>query len=69
MKNDTYSVQMVIDPYTFNMMLTEDDIKKHIKEKLAFELSKRILESNRTSFTYSNHHNADKITVKASIKL
>ena len=67
--SEKFQVSMVIDPFVFEQMMTEDDYKVHIKEKLAYALAMKLIESNRTSFTYSNNHNDNKITVKGTITL
>jgi hypothetical protein len=67
---ETFHVEMAISPLEFNTMMTEDHVKKYIKEKMAYELAMKILESNRATFTYiNNHHTTDMITVRGRITL
>jgi hypothetical protein len=67
--SEKFQVTMILDPFVFERMMTEDDYKKHIKQQLAYELAMKLIESNRTSFTYSNNYNDNKITVKGTITL
>ena len=66
---ERYQFQMTINPLQFDMMMTEDILKKHFKERLAFDLAKKLIESNRTTFTYNNDNKNDSIILKASIDL
>ena len=67
--SEKFQVSMVLDPFVFEQMMTEEVFKSGIKQKLAYELAMKLIESNRTSFTYSNNHNDNKITVKGTITL
>jgi hypothetical protein len=54
----------------FDNMMANDDIKKYVKEKMAYQLAMKILETNRATFTYiNNHHVTDMVTVRAKITL
>jgi hypothetical protein len=64
-----YRSEMTINPLQFDTMMTEDRIKDHFKERLAYELARQLIESNRTKFTYIREPNTDSITLKAEIKL
>lgn len=59
----------VIDPMVFQSMMREEDIKNHFKEKMAYELAKTLVRTNRAKFTYSKDNFKDQYTLKAEIKL
>lgn len=64
-----YQFQMTINPLQFDTMMTEDRVKDYFKERLAFDLAKKLIESNRTTFTYNKDSMNDSIILKASIDL
>ena len=51
-------------------MMVSDDMKKYVKEKMAYQLAMKIIETNRATFTYiNNHHTTDMITVRGKVTL
>ena len=58
--------QIVISPEQLNHMLTEDMVKNRIKEQLAYELAKKIVESKRTTFTYHKNPLDYTVTVRGT---
>ena len=66
---ETIQCQMVISPEQLNHMLTEDMIRNRIKEQLAFELAKKIVESERTTFTYHKNPSDYTVTVKGMTRI
>jgi hypothetical protein len=60
---------MVIDPMSFQNMMTDDDYKNHIKKQLAYALAERIMETNRASFTYVKNPLNYTTTVIGRVKL
>lgn len=67
--SEVFFYKKLINPMVFNSMMQEDDIKKHFKEQLAYELAKQLISSKRTTFTYSREHFGDQYILKAEIKL
>lgn len=65
----SFFYKKIIDSMAFNSMMQEEDIMKHFKEELAYELAKQLIASNRTTFTYSRDHFGDQYILKAEIKL
>ena len=61
--------QMVISPEHLNHMLTEDMVKNRIKEQLAYELAKKIVESKRTTFTYNKNPLDYTVTVRGIVRI
>ena len=59
---------MVISPEQLNHMLTEDMVKNRIKEQLAYELAKKIVESKRTTFTYNKNPLDYTVTVRGIVR-
>ena len=57
---------MVISPEQLNRMLTEDMIRNRIKEQLAYEIAKKIVESKRTTFTYTKNPSDYTVTVRGT---
>ena len=60
---------MVISPEHLNHMLTEDMVKNRIKEQLAYELAKKIVESKRTTFTYIKNPLDYTVTVRGIVRI
>ena len=66
---EIFQCQMVISPDQLNHMLTEDMVKNRIKEQLAYELAKKIVESKRTTFTYNKNPLDYTVTVKGMTRI
>ena len=66
---ETFHFEYCISPMEFDNMMANDDIKKYVKEKMAYQLAMKILETNRVTFTYQNPHHTDMITVRGKITL
>ena len=67
--SEVYHVRLTIDPMQFDTMMREDDVKKYFKERLAQELAHKLIETNRTKFSYTRDTTQDFITLKAEIRL
>ena len=67
---ETFHFEYCISPMEFDNMMVSDDMKKYVKEKMAYQLAMKILETNRATFTYiNNHHTTDMITVRGKVTL
>jgi hypothetical protein len=66
---DKLQVQMTISPEHFQSMLSEDAVRAHIKEKLAYELAKEIMRTNRVTFTYMRNPVDFMMVVKGTVRL
>lgn len=64
-----FQVQIVMGQEQLHYMLTEEDYKSLIKEKLAHELAKEILKTNRATFTYMKNPTDYTTIVKGTITL
>jgi hypothetical protein len=67
--SEVFQAQMVIDPMSFQTMMTEEDYKNHIKKQLTYALAEKIMETNRASFTYIKNPNDYTTTVIGRVKL
>jgi hypothetical protein len=65
----TFQVEMMIDPVLFEKIMSDEKYKEHIKDRLAIDLAKHLLESARTTFTYSEDIDSDNYYVRAKIIL
>ena len=63
----TFHVEMMIDPVLFEKIMSDEKYKEHIKDRLAIDLAKHLLESARTTFTYSEDIDSDNYYVRAKI--
>ena len=66
---ETFHFEYCVSPMEFENMMVSDDMKRYVKEKMAYQLAMKILETNRATFTYINHHNDDMITVRSKVIL
>jgi len=64
-----FQVQIVMGQEQLHYMLTEEEYKSLIKEKLAHELAKEILKTNRATFTYMKNPTDYTTIVKATVIL
>ena len=68
-ENQIFHSQMVINTLQLQSIVTEDAVKKHFKEKLAYELALKIIETDRAKFTYNKDPLRDTVILKATVKL
>jgi hypothetical protein len=66
---DVFYYKMTIDTTMFNHMMREEDVKDHYKNRLAFELAKQLVETNRTKFSYTKDTIKDEYTIKGEVRL
>ena len=67
--SDVFHYKMQINPMMFNQMMREEDVKDHYKNRLAFELAKQLVETNRTKFSYTKDTIKDEYTIKGEVRL
>ena len=69
MPPEVFQTELVINPLQFDTMMREDDVKKYFKERLAYELAYKIIETNRAEFTYTKMYNDDTILLRGKVRL
>ena len=67
--SDVFYYRMEINPMMFQQMMREEDVKDHYKNRLAFELAKQLVETNRTKFSYTKDTIKDVYTIKGEVRL
>jgi len=67
--SEVFHVKLAISPIQFESMMREDDVKKYFKERLAVELAHKLIETNRTQYTYTRDTIQDFITLNARVEL
>ena len=67
--SDVFYFKMNINPMMFNQMMREEEVKDHYKNRLAFELAKQLVETNRTKFSYTKDTIKDEYTLKGEVTL
>ena len=67
--SDVFYFKMNINPMMFNQMMREEEVKDHYKNRLAFELAKQLVETNRTKFSYTKDTIKDEYTLKGEVRL
>jgi len=67
--SEVYHFKLTISPIQFESMMREDDVKKYFKERLAVELAHKLIETNRTQYTYTRDTIQDYITLNAMVEL
>ena len=67
--SDVFHYKMQINPMMFNQMMREEDVKDHYKNRLAFELAKQLVETNRTKFSYTKDTIKDVYTITGEVRL
>ena len=67
--SDVFYYKMTINPMMFDHMMREEDVKDHYKNRLAFELAKQLVETNRTKFSYTKDTIKDEYTLKGEVTL
>ena len=66
---EVFQTELFINPLQFDTMMREDDVKKYFKERLAYSLAQKILETHRAEFTYTKRYETDMILLKAKVRL
>jgi len=67
--SEVFYTEIMVDILQFETMMREDDVKKYFKERLAVELAHKLIESNRTQYTYTKLHDRDMIRLRARVEL
>ena len=67
--SDVFYHKMEINPMMFDHMMREEEVKDHYKNRLAFELAKQLVETNRTKFSYTKDTIKDEYTLKGEVRL
>ena len=67
--SNVFYYKMTINPMMFNQMMREEDVKDHYKNRLAFELAKQLVETNRTKFSYTKDTIKDVYTITGEVRL
>ena len=67
---DVFYTEIMVNEIDFQNMMQQDDMKNYFKQKLAFELAHKLIESNRTQFTYTKlYGDRDAIRLRARVEL
>jgi len=67
--SEVFYFKMEINSMMFDTMMREEDIKDHYKNRLAFELARQLVETNRTRFSYTKDTINDVYTIKGEVRL
>ena len=67
--SDVFYFKMNIDATMFEHMMREEEVKNHYKNRLAFELAKQLVETNRTKFSYTKDTIKNEYTLKGEVTL
>ena len=67
--SDIFHYKMQINPTMFDHMMREEQVKDHYKNRLAFELAKQLVETNRTKFSYTKDTIKNEYTLKGEVRL
>ena len=67
--SDIFHYKMQINPTMFDHMMREEQVKDHFKNRLAFEIAKQLVETNRTKFSYTKDTIKDVYTIKGEVRL
>ena len=67
--SDVFYHKMEINSMMFNHMMREEEVKDHYKNRLAFELARHLVETNRTRFSYTKDTINDVYTIKGEVRL
>ena len=67
--SDVFHYKMQINPTMFDHMMREEEVKDHFKNRLAFEIAKQLVETNRTKFSYTKDTIKDEYTIKGEVRL
>ena len=66
---DIFHYKMQINPMEFDRMMQEGEVRNHYKNRLAFEIAKQLVETNRTKFSYTKDTIKDVYTIKGEVRL
>jgi hypothetical protein len=67
--SDVFYYKMEINSMMFDTMMREEDVKDHYKNRLAFELARQLVETNRTKFSYTKDTIKDVYTIRGEVRL
>ena len=67
--SDVFHYKMQINPMEFDRMMREEEVRDHFKNRLAFEIAKQLVETNRTKFSYTKDTIKDVYTIKGEVRL
>ena len=67
--SDIFHYKMPINPMEFDRMMQEGEVRNHYKNRLAFEIAKQLVETNRTKFSYTKDTINDVYTLKGEVRL
>jgi len=67
--SEVFYTEIMVDILQFETMMQQDDMKNYFKQKLAFEIAHKLIETNRTQFTYTKLHDRDMIRLRARVEL
>ena len=67
--SDIFHYKMQINPMEFDRMMQEGEVRNHYKNRLAFEIAKQLVETNRTKFSYTKDTIRDEYTLKGEVRL
>jgi hypothetical protein len=64
-----FEFSMTIPHFEYISFNSNDDFKRHFKERLAYELAKMLIESDKTTFTHTPDPNGYGATLKARVNI
>ena len=67
--SDVFHYKMEINPMEFDRMMQEGEVRNHYKNRLAFEIAKQLVETNRTKFSYTKDTINDVYTIRGEVRL
>jgi hypothetical protein len=67
--SEVFQSEMIINSLQFDTLMKEEDAKKYFKEKLAFQLAHKIIETNRTTFVYTKLVERNAVCLRAKVIL
>ena len=67
--SDVFHYKMQINPMEFDRMMQEGEVRNHYKNRLAFEIAKQLVETNRTKFSYTKDTINDVYTIRGEVRL
>ena len=67
--SDIFHYKMQINSMEFDRMMQEGEVRNHYKNRLAFEIAKQLVETNRTKFSYTKDTINDVYTIRGEVRL
>ena len=67
--SDVFHYKMEINPMEFDRMMQEGEVRNHYKNRLAFEIAKQLVETNRTKFSYTKDTINHMYTIRGEVRL